>query len=67
MALTYDHLSATDQVDAINRRIGELERDHLNVSLDVETEGPEGSRGQAERLAELEESITKLRERRDSL
>jgi hypothetical protein len=63
----YELLTDTDRVEAIERALGGLERDHLNISMDVKAAGPGGNPAQETRLAELEQRIKDLRSERDSL
>lgn len=61
--MDYQQLSKTEQADAIRRRLATLERDHLEVSLDVDAAGSAGNPPQAQRADELAATIETLRDR----
>lgn len=65
--MDYTVIPPAEQAAAINRRLEGLERDHLEVSLDVEVSGPGGNPTQEARLEELEATITALRDRAEAL
>jgi len=63
----YEILSADEQKSLIEQRLVGLERDHLNVSLDLSASGDGGNPPAEERLAKLTEVITGLRARLKNL
>lgn len=67
--VTYEHLPPERQHALLTRRLQVAEEDHFRLALQEEAPLPDapGEKAVGEHKKRLEDSITKLRERRDSL
>ncbi len=65
--MEYETLKPEQESSLITNRLVGLERDHLNIALDLELAGPGENPDGERRLDLIEENITKLRARRKDI